>query len=222
MVYILVAYAFSWIVLSYFIGSIPFGFLISKYSKGIDIRLVGRKQIGATNVFHNVGWWQGILTGILDIAKGWLVVFLAQQLQFSLLMQVLSGLAAIAGHNWPIYLNFFGGRGVATLIGVTLALNAAVFPYTIPVLLVIMFLWDGAPATLIFLLVYALANYYTGQTWQYVFALLAFPIILLKRLDGVEQDFLTAKSKISAVFSRLLFDRAGGPRQFPRWRKIKK
>lgn len=211
-----------WIIVSYLIGSVPFGFLISKYSRNIDIRLVGRKQIGATNVFHNVGWWQGILTGVLDIAKGWLVVFLAQQLGFSLWIQIFAGLAAILGHNWPVFLKFFGGRGVATLIGATLALNAAVFPYTIPLLIVIMFLWDGAPATLIFLLAYLISNYYTGQTEQCVFSLLAFPIVLFKRLDGVEQDFLTAKSKASAVLSRLLFDRAGGPRQFPRWRKVKK
>jgi acyl phosphate:glycerol-3-phosphate acyltransferase len=212
---------FFWIIAGYFIGAIPFGYLISKYSRGIDIRLVGRKQIGATNVFHNVGAWQGILTGALDISKGWLVVFLAQQLSLSEWIQIFAGLAAIVGHNWPIYLKFFGGRGVATLLGVTLALNAAVFPYTVTVLLILMFLWDGAPATLIFLFIYLLSNYYTGQSVQYVFAILAFPIILLKRMDGVEQDFTESKSKTSAILSRLLFDRAGGPRQFPRWRKIK-
>jgi acyl phosphate:glycerol-3-phosphate acyltransferase len=214
-------FGFLWIIASYFIGAVPFGYLIAKYSRGIDIRTVGRKQIGATNVFHNVGAWQGILTGFLDIAKGWLVIFLAQYFGFSVWVQILAGLAAILGHNWPIYLKFFGGRGVATLIGVTLALNAAVFPYSIAVLLVIMFLWDGAPATLIFLFIYLFSNYYTGQFEQYIFAILAFPIILFKRLDGVREDFTAAKSKTGAVLSRLLFDRAGGPRQFPRWRKIK-
>ena len=212
---------FLWIILSYLIGSIPFGFLISKYSKGIDIRFVGRKQIGATSVFQNVGHWQGIITGLLDITKGWFVVFFAQQLGFSLWIQILAGIAAIIGHNWPIYLKFFGGRGVATLIGATFALNVAAFPYAAAVLLIIMFLWDGAPATLIFLFIYLFSNYYAGQTEQYIFALLAFPIILLKRLVGIEEDFARGGSKTGAVFSRLLFDRAGGSRQFPRWRKIK-
>ena len=212
-------FGFLWIVLSYLVGSIPAGFLISKYSKGIDIRSVGRKQIGATNVFHYVGKWPGILTGIFDITKGWAVVFLAQEFGFSLWVQIFAGLAAVAGHNWPIYLKFFGGRGVATLLGVTFALNSAIFPYAAAVLLLIMFLWDGAPATLVFLLIYLLSNYYSGQPEQYVFALLVFPMVLIKRLAGVEKDFSKSESKVSAVFSRLLFDRAGGPRQFPRWRK---
>jgi len=62
-------FGFLWIILSYLIGSLPFGFLISKYSKGIDIRSVGRKQIGSTNVFHYVVRWEGVLTGILDVAR---------------------------------------------------------------------------------------------------------------------------------------------------------
>jgi glycerol-3-phosphate acyltransferase PlsY len=215
-------FAFLWIILSYLIGSVPFGFLISKYSKGIDIRLVGREQIGATNVFHYAGKWQGILTGILDVAKGWTVVFIAQQFGFSLWLQAFAGLAAVAGHNWSIYLKFFGGRGVATILGATLALNSTFFPYAAAVLLITTFLWDGAPATLIFLLVYLFSNYYTGQLEQYLFAFLAFPIILVKRLTGIEEDFKKTKSKFSAALSRLLFDRAGGPRQFPRWRKVQK
>ena len=213
-------FSFLWIILSYFIGSIPSGFLISKYSKGIDIRLVGRKQIGATNIFNNVGRWQGILTGIFDISKGWVVVFFAQQFGFSLWIQILAGLAAIAGHNWSIYLKFFGGRGVATLFGAALALNSNIFPYAAIMMIILTLLWDGAPATLIFLLFYSFLNYYLGQTEYYIFSLLAFPIILLKRLVGVKEDFTKNKSKISTVLSRLLFDRVGGSRQFPRWRKV--
>lgn len=213
-------FSFFWIILSYLIGAIPFGFLISKYSKGIDIRSVGRKQTGATNVFLNVGHWQGILTGVFDIAKGWLVVFFAQQLGFSLWIQIFAGLVAVLGHNWSIYLKFFGGRGVATLFGAAIALNSTVFLYAAVIMVILTVLWDGAPATLIFLLIYFFLNYYTGQLEQYVFALLAFPIILLKRLAGLKEDFTVNKSKVAAVFSRLLFDRGGGPRQFPRWRKV--
>jgi len=211
--------SFFWIILSYLIGSISFGFLIAKYSRGIDIRLVGRKQIGGSNVFHHVGKWQGILTGILDIAKGWVVVFLAQKLGFSLWTQIFSGLAAILGHNWPIYLKFFGGRGVATLFGVVFAFNPAFFLSVVVFPLVITLLWDGAPATLIFLLIYLWLNYQKGEVIYSIFVLLVLPIILIKRLSGIEEDFTKTKSKVSAVFSRLLFDRAGGPWQFPRWKK---
>ena len=212
--------SFFWIILSYLTGSVPFGFLISKYSKGIDIRSVGRKQTGATSVFQNVGHWQGILTGLLDMVKGWFVVFFARELGFSLWIQIFAGLAAVLGHNWPIYLKFFGGRGVATLFGAAFALNSTVFSYVAVIMIILTALWDGAPATLIFLLFYFFLNYQTGQLEQYVFALLAFPVILLKRLTGVKEDFAVSKSKAAAIFSRLLFDREGGPRQFPRWRKM--
>lgn len=208
-----------WIILSYLIGSIPFGYLISRYSRGIDIRLVGRKQIGATNVFNYVGKWQGILTGFLDVTKGWVIVFFAQQFGFSIWVQIFAGLATIVGHNWSIYLKFLGGRGVATTLGVALALNSIAFPYAVIVMIIVTLLWDGAPATIIFLLIYLFLNYYTGGIEYCIFAILAFPVLLLKRLTGIQEDFTTTESKISPILCRLLFDRFGGPRQFPRWRK---
>ncbi|MDD5145295.1 MAG: glycerol-3-phosphate acyltransferase [Candidatus Pacebacteria bacterium] len=208
-----------WIVLSYLLGAIPFGFLISKYSKNIDIRKVGRKQIGASNVYHTVGHLEGALTGVLDVAKGWIVVFLAQKFHFPISIQLFSGLVAIIGHNWPIYLNFFGGRGVATTLGATLALNPIIFFYSAIPLAVIGIIWDGAPATILFLVAYfILADYKHEPKIFSVFIIFVFVIILLKRISIIKEDLLQKKLSFSLVLNRLIFDRAEGIKNF-RWTK---
>jgi len=122
-----------WITLgvcAYLLGSIPFGFLIAK-ARGVDIRTVGSKNIGATNVFRTVGKGAGIAAFALDAGKGFLAVMwgghLAPQLfdlDLGLLLQlkVFSGACAIVGHNWTCFLGFKGGKGVATSLGVVLGL----------------------------------------------------------------------------------------------------
>lgn len=107
------------IFLSYLIGSFPTGYLVAKIVRGIDVRTVGSGNVGATNVFRTVGrgWGMGVL--VVDILKGMIPVsFLATSFSTGLLL----GLAAIAGHAWTPWFRFRGGKGVATSIGVFLAL----------------------------------------------------------------------------------------------------
>jgi len=111
---------------AYLVGSIPTGFIIARM-KGVDIRKVGSGNIGATNVFRCVGKFFGIVTFALDMLKGYLPVAV-----FPLLIQrgtdevsitnlsLLFGCLAIIGHNWPVWLRFRGGKGVATGAGVLL------------------------------------------------------------------------------------------------------
>lgn len=120
-------------LISYLIGSIPTGYWMGLRVKKIDIRAVGSKNIGATNVFRTLGRRYGILVLVLDILKGVLPV-IGARLYFSHEFQVvwiLVGLAAICGHTWTIFLGFKGGKGVATSLGVFLGLAP------IPVLIVI-------------------------------------------------------------------------------------
>ena len=119
------------LLLSYLIGSIPFGLLISK-SRGIDIRSVGSGNIGATNVFRSVGKTWGLLTFLCDALKGFIPAFLlpilGNQMGYDfqgLEIGLLCGCAAIAGHNWSIFLKFTGGKGVATTAGVLLGVAPA-------------------------------------------------------------------------------------------------
>jgi acyl phosphate:glycerol-3-phosphate acyltransferase len=115
-------------VLSYFIGAIPFGFIIAK-QQGIDIRKHGSGNIGATNVVRSVGKKFGILTFFCDALKGFIPVFLfplaATKFGWNCnnqLLAIICMLLAIAGHNWPVYLKFKGGKGMATGTGCLLAL----------------------------------------------------------------------------------------------------
>lgn len=102
----------------FFLGSIPFGYLVARL-KGINIRTVGSKNIGATNVFRAVGPAYGIGVFILDAAKGFLPTFFASHLG---LIPVLVGGSAIVGHIASPFMSFKGGKGVSTTYGVLLAL----------------------------------------------------------------------------------------------------
>lgn len=112
-----------WFILSYILGSLPTGYLLGKWVKGIDIREHGSGNPGATNVFRVVGKGPGIVTLIVDFLKGFLPTFIAMRLfPSNPVFASLIGLSAIAGHNWSFWLGFNGGKGVATSGGVFMAL----------------------------------------------------------------------------------------------------
>lgn len=112
-------------IFSYLLGSIPFGLLVARKVKGIDIRNHGSHSMGATNVFRVVGKGWGILVLFLDSLKGYLAVkipelWMGNSVPFYVL--ILCGLAAVLGHTFPVWLGFRGGKGIATSLGVFLAL----------------------------------------------------------------------------------------------------
>lgn len=115
----------SWIlswVLSYLLGSISFSFLFTWFIKGVDIRDYGSGNAGATNTSRVLGKKLAILVLILDGLKGAAAVGIGYTFSGSPILMATSGLAAIIGHNWPIFLRFRGGKGIATTFGVTLSL----------------------------------------------------------------------------------------------------
>lgn len=136
-------------IISFVIGSIPFGFIISKAFKNIDIRNFGSKNIGATNVGRVIGWKYGFLVLILDALKGIVPVMIARFFYHdfhemnALNLSIMMGGCAILGHVYTPFLRFKGGKGVATALGVCLSL----VPLT------------TAAAIVIFFLVYKLSGY---------------------------------------------------------------
>lgn len=109
------------IPLAYLLGSIPFGLLIVKATRGDDIRKSGSGNIGAANVARNAGYVPGILTLVLDAAKGFLAVWLAMYWSHgNMRWMMAAAVAAVVGHVFPFGLNFRGGKGVATGLGVFL------------------------------------------------------------------------------------------------------
>jgi len=106
------------ILVAYLIGSIPFGFLLTKLTTGKDVRASGSGNIGATNVLRAAGRAAGIATLLLDIAKGFLAVWIASILtEGSPGWMADAALAVMAGHSFPIFLGFKGGKAVATFLG---------------------------------------------------------------------------------------------------------
>ncbi len=104
---------------AYCVGSIPFGFLLVKWAKGVDVRTQGSGNIGMTNVWRVVGAGWGIATLLLDISKGALAVWLPQHFApLDSLLEVLCGLAGLLGNIFPIFLQFKGGKGIGVSVGV--------------------------------------------------------------------------------------------------------
>ena len=109
------------ILVSYVIGLLPSAYIAGHLVKGVDIRTVGDRNPGAANVYRNVSHLAGILVLVADVGKGTLAILIAQTITSQPTVS-LCGLAVVAGHDWPIFFGFKGGRGLATTIGVLLAM----------------------------------------------------------------------------------------------------
>ena len=123
------------VIIAYLLGSIPVGLIVSKLTRGVDVRQHGSGKTGATNVMRTTGTKLGVLTLLLDVAKAVVAVILAKVIVGDALLplaggiylnwqiaQVMAGLAVVAGHNWPIFAKFKGGRGVTTFFGAMFAI----------------------------------------------------------------------------------------------------
>ena len=125
------------VVIAYLLGSIPFGLIIGKLKGGVDIRERGSGKTGATNLMRVAGTRLGVLALVLDVVKAAVAVILATviisrdsgvltigdvSIYWQHVAQVVAGLAAVAGHNWPVFAKFKGGRGVTAYFGTVFAL----------------------------------------------------------------------------------------------------
>ena len=116
------------LLIAYLLGAIPFGFLLAKWKTGDDVRTAGSGNIGATNVMRTSGPAAGIATLLLDIGKGYLAVWIAGRLtggpgEPDVLWMSAAALAVMAGHAYPVFLGFRGGKAVATMVGAFLCLT---------------------------------------------------------------------------------------------------
>ena len=139
------------IIASYLTGAFPTSFLLGKLFYNIDIRNFGSGNAGATNTFRVLGRKSGVVVLLIDILKGYVVAKYIYFFEFINLLeivntdlffqyQLLFGLAAIIGHIFPVYINFKGGKGIATILGILISLNLTAALYSCVVFLVILFL----------------------------------------------------------------------------------
>jgi glycerol-3-phosphate acyltransferase PlsY len=112
------------VVAAYFAGSLPFGYWLVRVFRGADIRTLGSKNTGMTNVWRNFGWRFGVATLLLDVAKGALPALAALHWSGPLTASI-AGIVAMLGHGYPVLLGFGGGKGVATGAGAALAIFPA-------------------------------------------------------------------------------------------------
>ena len=192
------------ILIAYILGSIPFGYLITFFSVRKNILEIGWKKTSGSNVFKNIGVWQGVLTGILDVGKGFLAVWLVQKLGLSIEIQIFAGVVAVVGHNWSCFLRFAGGRGIGTFIGAFFALSPQILSFSLIPFAFLALIWNASVATILFLFSSIILSVYFGLFEIIgIFTLLCLIPIFIKRLSPMSD--LSFKKK-QLIRNRLIFD----------------
>lgn len=200
---------FLFLLLSYILGSIPFSYIVTKLTSGKNIYDIGWKKSSGSNVTKNVGIWQGLLATALDIGKAALAVYLAKYYGLGDTMQVLCGLMTIVGHNWSIFMNFQGGRGLATLMGSLLIISPlSLFIALIPTI-IFAFLWTSSIGTILSLITGIFINFKGGLIFEpagYLFLLSLIPVFI-KRLSPIKDiTKLEGSARKELIENRLIFD----------------
>lgn len=121
----------SSLIIGYLVGSFPSAYLAGRLLRGVDIRQLGDGNMGAANAWRELGARAGVAVAIIDVGKGAAAILIARAMGVPLPVLLLTGIAAVAGHNWPFFLKFRGGRGEATTIGILLTM----LPYPMLILL---------------------------------------------------------------------------------------
>lgn len=185
-------------VVGYLLGCIPSGLIVGKFFCNVDIRNYGSKNIGTTNMFRILGPKPAIVVLLADMAKGMLAVFFAQYLVGDTSSLLLGGIMSIVGHNYPVFLGFKGGRGVATGLGVICVLMPKVTLIVFSVWAVIVFitryvsLGSVVAATLVPILAW-----YFEYPWLFcLFSLLAAAFIVIRHKENIERLLKGTESKI--------------------------
>lgn len=200
------------ILAAYIIGSFPTAYLVTKWRNGKDIRKLGSGNVGAHNVWENVGKAPSIFVGIIDVIKGILAVVLAQAIilnevslggnitVFNLLLYTMAAaLAAVIGHIWPVWLKFKGGNGIATTIGILLMLMTTEVLIAIAVALLILAITRNPILSInisLLLTIPIAGGIMNDPWWLYVtFALVLIAILVLNFIPTMRAAMNKAGSK---------------------------
>lgn len=155
-------------VIAYLLGSVSSGIIVSRIAKGPDLRTVGSRNTGASNVQRTMGWKYGLITFFADALKGILSCFLASLLTGDHMAALPAGLCCVIGHNWPVFFGFRGGKGVATTGGVMLYCFPvpALFCIAGTILLIVVFRYISL-GSLFLVLSFAIASVFfsNGNIW---------------------------------------------------------
>ncbi len=175
-------------IMSFLLGSVPVGLLVAKI-KGVDIRTKGSGNIGATNVMRTVGKKEALITLAGDILKGVVPVFVAWKLFPDTIRVGIVGLAAIAGHDFSIFLKFRGGKGVATSLGVLLAYSpeAALITLVVWVAVFLITKISSLSAILAFVLLPLNTFLIDNSEGKFLISLIITTLIVIKHKDNIKR-----------------------------------
>lgn len=200
---------FSIVLISYLIGSIPTAFLMGKWIKGIDLRHYGSGTISGSMVFEHIAKWAIIPVGIFDILKGSAATILGMKLSGEPFIAAFAGLAAVVGHNWPVFLNFTGGRGLSPFMGMLLVLFPPGVLWMLAFLGIGYLLGDSAPWSLVSLATLPIPNkLLSGLAIINLSTMAIILITLIKRLEANRRplpQYGVERKKV--ILLRLFFDR---------------
>ncbi len=188
-------------VLAYLMGSIPTAFWYAKYFHRIDIRQHGSGNVGATNSLRVLGKKAGIIVLIFDLLKGLLPVLMSRYLGFSEEETFLVGIISILGHIWSVFANFKGGKGIATSLGVILAVSAPGAGISVLVFVVVVYFTKYVSlgsllAGLTFVLYYLIFN--SGQTLMSLIAILLFVLLVYTHRENIKKLLKGTENKLSS------------------------
>jgi glycerol-3-phosphate acyltransferase PlsY len=152
------------ILTGYLLGAVPTAYFAGRILKGGDIRRMGDENAGAANVYRELGPAAGVLVGVIDAAKGALAVVIAQSSHTSQNIVMLTGAAAVIGHNWPVFLGFRGGRGVSTAIGILFVLvTLPMLIMTLPTLTILIWKRNVTPSMAFLFILLPLADWWLKE-----------------------------------------------------------
>ena len=190
------------LLISYLLGSIPSGYLAGKWIKGIDLREYGSGTVSGSMVWEHVARWAVVPVGLFDIFKGALPTWLGLRLGMGDVAAISFGFAAIIGHNWPVYLNFHGGRGFSPFLGALLV----IFPWGVLIILAGLAIGNifRSPAIPLFV-VMALPIFAQGSTIVLWLAGGMTVITIIKRLEANRRPLPVNRIERRDVILRRIF-----------------
>jgi glycerol-3-phosphate acyltransferase PlsY len=191
----------------YLIGSIPFSFLIAKIFGKKDIRKVGTKNVGGSNVAKEVGFIFGVIATILDILKGIFSIILIKLSGLSSPYIYFSGFFSIVGHSFPLFLNFHGGRSAATSLGIMLylSLKETCLSFLIFSPLFI-FKEVGLGVILSFCVLPILIYFFKKDFSLFLFSIFVLLFLIFRRVSFLIEDIRERRPFLKTFLNRILFD----------------
>jgi acyl phosphate:glycerol-3-phosphate acyltransferase len=196
------------LVVSYLIGAIPTAYLVVKWRYKKDIRQYGSGSVGASNVYRNFSKRMGIAVFIWDIAKGVLVVWIAQLPDGPLYYQSAAALMVVIGHNWPVFLRFNAGRGVATTLGAAAMLMPWVIIIFVSLEIISILVRNSPTFVLIGFALMPVAGLILNQPEAITLGLLGlFLLTVIRRLTAPRSERSKSVKTGELLLNRLLFDR---------------